>query len=364
MPEMLRLGFYDLLHQRRLGFVLAISISISLMGYLLLNGYQTDLNNRYDWLAPTYLIAQQSGTTGEFYGSRLKPVVAADLMERGASLVVPEIRTVTGTTMDNAVLLRGILPDRYERIEPYRILSGRPLLSDDSPRLAMVGVRLAQERDVLPGGTIEVRGRPFGVVAVFETGIYSDYEVWISLRDAQELLGWGDEVSIFVIPAGEQLRPGDTLPTDKVSISQKGENGTNLVKEFQPLFSLLNLIAVTLGISAAIALANSLWRMAWLRRRELAILQSIGFSKWALVLYLAVQGAGVTGLGFILGLLEALMVGSLISLRTAGVAIHAVYDWRILLISAGYALGILLLSTVLPAIWLARLNLAELLRAE
>lgn len=363
MLEMLRLGCYDLLHQRRLGLVLALSISVSLMGYLLLNGYQTDLNNRYNWVQPTYLIAQQSGTTGEFYGSRLKPSLAADLSERGASRVVPEIRTVTGTTMDNAVLLRGIVPDRYEQIEPYRILSGRPLRSDDLPRLAMVGVKLAQERDALPGGTIEVRGRTFGVVAVFETGIYSDYEVWMSLRDAQELLGWGDEVSIFVIPAGEQLQPGDTLP-GRVSISQKGENGTNLVKEFQPLFSLLNLIAVTLGIAAAIALANSLWRMAWLRRRELAILQSIGFSKWALVFYLAVQGSGVTALGYLLGLLEAVVVGALISLRTAGVAIHAVYDWRTLWVSAGYALGILLLSTVLPAIWLARLNLAELLRAE
>ena len=46
---------------------------------------------------------------GEFYGSRL-PIAAADqLRSAGASLIAPEIHTVTGTTPANAVLLQGRL---------------------------------------------------------------------------------------------------------------------------------------------------------------------------------------------------------------------------------------------------------------
>lgn len=363
METMLRLGWQELLRQWRLALVMAFSISIPLMGYLILNGYITDLNNRYDWREENYLVVQESGSMGEFYGSRLKPEVGESLHSRGISLVVPEIHTVTGTTMDNAVLLRGIPLDLYTQVEQYRIISGRLLLPSDPPRLALVGIRLAEERNATPGGAIEIRGREFQVVGVQDSGTYADYEAWVSLGDAQELLGWDKDVSVYVIPAGQGLQAGDALPGG-ISVVAKGESGKNLVAEYEDFINLLTMIMIFLGISAAVALANSILRLAWLRRREIAILLTVGFNRRALAVYLAVQSTAITLAGFLLGLLEAVTLASFTRLQTAGIAIHAVFDLKTILLSLVFSLGVLLLSTALPVGWLTRLKLSTLLRAE
>ena len=69
----------------------------------------------------------------------------------------------------------------------------------------------------------------------------------------------------------------------------------------------------------AVALASLLWRLAWLQRRELAILRSIGFKKGSLAGYLFVQGSVITLVGFSLGALGAVGLGELSAIKTAGI---------------------------------------------
>jgi ABC-type lipoprotein release transport system permease subunit len=285
------------------------------------------------------------------------------IKEHGASLVEPEIRTVTGTTMENAMLLRGVTLETYRRVEPFRVIAGRPLEPGDPSRRVMVGERLAQERQAYPGGVLTIRGRDFQVQAVFSTGTYSDFEAWIALEDAQELLGWEGEVSIFIVPAGEGLRAGDILPEASVAV-QMGESGTNLVAEFRQFFDLLGLIAVTLGISAAVILANALWRLAWQHRHDLAVLQAVGFTRRALCVYLGGQGAAITLVGFFLGILEGALVEAFTRFQAAEITIQPGLDGRTILLNFAFALGVLALSTALPVAWLARLNLTSLLHVE
>ena len=159
------------------------------------------------------------------------------------------------------------------------------------------------------------------------------------------------------------MKVGDSLPGG-LSVVQKGETGVNLVKEWQPMFDLLSMIASTLGIAAAAALTNLLWRLAWLRRREIAILQSIGFGKSALTAYLLAQGICIALPGFIFGVLGALFLGEVTRLQTAGVSIYAVLDASLFGWSFLVACLITAAGSILPALWLARLNLADLLRVE
>lgn len=352
----------NLLRQKWLGVVLALSISIPLMAYLVLNAMQDDLDRRFDHLSQSFLVVQQGGVTGEFHGSRLPLELQNTLRQRGASLVVPEIRTVTGTRMEDMVLLRGLTPENYAQIDPFDLLEGRALQPGDPPRRVMLGTSLAQKRAVGPGDTILLRGREFEVQAVFSTGTYSDYQAWISLTDALQLLGWED-VSIYVIPAGEALRIGDTLP-DGVVVTQMGESGRNLVSEFRPFFDILRVLSVILGISAAVNLGIALWRLAWQQRREFAILQAVGFTRRSLALYLGLQGAAITLCGFAFGVLEAWAVTSVSHLNNAWITIRPALDARILALALLYALGVLLTSTILPVGWLARLNLAAMMRVE
>lgn len=363
MFSLLWVSLQNLLRQKWLGLILALSISIPLMAYLVLNAVHADLHKRFVHLSQTFLVVQQGGSMGEFYGSRLPQQTEAMLRVGGASFVEPEIRTVTGTTPENMVLLRGISLETYQRVEPFHLLAGRPLQPGDPPRRVMVGTNLAQVRDAYPGGTLTLRGREFDVQAVFSTGTYSDYEAWISLSDAQQLLGWENDVSIFIIPAGEALRAGDFLPGGIV-VTKMGEGGTNLVDEFRQFFEVFGLIIVAFGISSAVTLGNALWRLAWQHRRELAVLQAIGFSRRSLAVYIGLQGAAVTLVGFLFGVGEGVVVNAFTHLHTSGITINPSLDNRTILLCLGFAMGVLLLSTFMPVAWLARLNLADLLRSE
>jgi putative ABC transport system permease protein len=363
MWTMTRLGFQEAAVRWRITFVMALAVSVSLISFLIIFGYKKGLETRYANLAEDFLIVQENGSMGEFYGSRISAGVGNELAAAGVGLVVPSIHTIVGTSPQDAVLLRGIDLDSYAKVETFKMIAGRPLQKGDPPRLTMIGTRLADERSAYPGGNILIRGRDFKVVGIFSIGTYADYEAWISLEDAQTRLGWGSDVSVFVIPTGGKLKAGDSLPGG-LSVVQKGETGVNLVKEWQPMFDLLSVVASTLGIAAAAALANLLWRLAWLRRREIAILQSIGFGKSALIGYLLAQGICIALPGFIFGLLGALLLGEVTRLQTAGLSIYAVYDASLFGWSFLVACLITAAGSALPAWWLARLNLADLLRVE
>lgn len=363
MAALLWLSLRNLARQKWLALILALSISIPLMSYLVLNAIQSEMNRRYNHLSQAFLVVEQGGSFGEFYGSRLPMQTGQLLRARGASLVEPEIRTITGTSGQDAILLRGIPLETYRTVESFQLTAGRALAAGDPPRSVMVGERLAQERGVYPGTVLSIRGRDFQVQALFSTGTYSDYEAWISLSDAQQLLGWEEDVSIFVIPAGETLQAGDLLP-DGMTVIRKGEGGTNLIAEFRQLFDLLHLLAITLGVAAAANLAIALWRLAWQQRRDLAILQSVGFSRRSLALYLGGQSAAVTLGGFVLGVGEGALFTAYTRLQSTGISVQPSLDAATILLCLGYALAVYLLSTFAPVAWLARLNLAGLLRAE
>ena len=356
------LGLRALVAHWRTVVIMALTIALSLAAFLLLSAYRA-MSSRYAQLSESFLVAEQIGSIGEFYGSRLPIAAAETLRSAGAGLIVPEIHTVTGTTTANAVLLRGISLDEYTRIESFRITAGRALQPGDPPRTVMVGDLLAKDRGAYPGGLIQIRGRDFTVAGIFTIGTYADHEVWMSLADAQELLGWGSDVSIFIVPAGETLKEGDELP-GQIALVRKGELGVNLIKEWVPLFDLFDLVAASLGVAVAVALANMLWRMAWLRRRDLAILQSLGFGRLILTAYLFVQAAAIGLLGYLIGAFVAFYLSKLASIQTAGMSVQPVFDGAVLAWSLLIAVLISLAGSALPVLWLSRLNLANLLRAE
>ena len=361
MITMMRLGLQEAGLRWWMTIVMGLTVAASIVCFLVLNAYYTDLVSRYSTLAIDNLVVEESGSMGEWTGSRLPASVTQDLT--GASLIVPEIHTIVGTSPENAVMLRGVGLENYAKVETYKMTAGRALQTGDPARQAMIGALLAEERHLTEGGTIAIRGRNFKVVGVFSNGTYADHEAWISLSDAQVLLGWGSDVSVFVIPAGEKLKAGDMLPGG-LSVVQKGEAGVNMVKELQPIFNLLGLVAVTLGVAAAVVLANMLWRLAWLQRRDIAIIQSIGFGKLSVAVFLLVQGASIALLGFGLGVLVSLGLGEFTRLSANGSSIHAAFDAHILLLTFLYACLITAAGSVLPAWWLAHLNLAMLLRSE
>ncbi len=217
----LRLGLQDLFSHRRLALIMSVSIAIATAMVAFLAAYRTGLAAEFNQQTSNLLVVHDNQNVGDIGGSRISSQAAEMLSGLGISLIIPEIHAVTGTSLQNATLLRGIDLEQYTRLESFSILSGRRLEPGDPPRLAMVGALLAGRQHLKVGDAISLRGRNFTIAGIFQNGTYMDNQAWISLADAQALLGWGQDVSVYIIPAEGILHEGDTLPGG-LSVTQKG----------------------------------------------------------------------------------------------------------------------------------------------
>jgi ABC-type lipoprotein release transport system permease subunit len=338
-------------------------VAVSLLAVLLLDAYRSGLEDRYSLGPSAYLVAQQSDTLGELHGSRLPASIVDQLQDKGISHVVPEINTIIGTSPENALLLRGVPLNNYTQVETFRMISGRPLQPGDQPRLAMIGIGLSETRGLGPGDILTVRGRPFTIIGVFAIGTYADFETWIPLAEAQRLLGWGDDVSVVILPAGEGLNSGKSV-SPGVDIVPRGQAALTILDEWTPLFDLLGLIALTLGVAAALSLASMLWRLAWLRRRQLAILRSLGYRRLNLAFYLFVQSVGITLIAYTMAFVGAMIFTRTSRIQSIGLTIDPTINLAGAALALIVAVVIVIVASIVPAWRLARLNLLEMLRAE
>jgi ABC-type antimicrobial peptide transport system permease subunit len=190
-----------------------------------------------------------------------------------------------------------------------------------------------------------------------------DNQAWISLADAQALLGWGRDVSIYIIPDEGILHEGDIL-SGGISVSRKGESLNFIADQFEPIIDLLRIVVAALGIATALALTNTLWRLAWRRRREMAILRTTGYSTFSLMGYLLAQTGGITMMGIFLGGLFTLIFITSVKLAIPSFTIVPRLESQSALSSLGWIVLMTLTGSLLPTWWLSHLNLAQLLHSE
>ena len=359
----LGLGLHDLLRYRRLVLIMSLTIAIAAAMVMFLDVFRSGLAAEFIEQASGLLVVHDRENVGDISGSRIPGEAAGLLSGLGASMIIPEIRAVTGTSVQNATLLRGIDLGQYTRLESFSMLSGRRLQPGDPPRLAMVGALLAARQGLKTGDTISLRGRDFNVVGIFQNGTYMDNQAWISLADAQALLGWGGDVSVYVIPDEGILREGDSLPGE-LSVSRKGADLRLIADQYQPMLNLWQVVSLAIGIAASLTLANVLWRLAWLRRREMAILRTIGFRTASIAGYLIVQAAGVTLFGVLLGGLSMVLLVVGTRLTVSSFTIIPRLNSATLLPGLGLVALIVLAGSLLPAWWLSHMNLSEVLHSE
>jgi putative ABC transport system permease protein len=359
----MKLGLLDLMYHKKLVLVMALSIAITITIFAGIELYRAGMKIKYTELAPQYLLVHENQTLGEFYGSRMPASVGDNLQALGISRVIPELRAIAGTSAENAVLVRGVDLEQFTSLESFTVLSGRQLVPGEASRNAMIGWRLAASRGLSTGDTVSLRGRDFSVIGVFKNGTYMDNQAWISLSDAQTLLGWGTDVSVLIIPDEGIVQEGDPI-LEGITVTRKGESLKFTLDQYKPIFDLLQLVVFILGAASALALSNILLRLAWLRRREMAVIRTNGFPVMVLVEYLFTQSACITFTGFIFGIIFTATFTLLVKIALPSFTLvpHLEKGAAISIILA--ACLIMAAGSVLPAWWLGRTNLAAQLHAE
>jgi ABC-type lipoprotein release transport system permease subunit len=344
-----------------LALVMALLFSITFATYLALITYQKSLTMTYFSLKANWLVVQVSFGSGEIHGSRLNSDIGQLLKNYGYQ-PIPEIHQVVGTSITNGIMMRGVQPEDLLKVSPFNLVNGRNLIPGDSPRLAMVGIGLAKRLKVKVGDILNLRGRGFTVIGTFETGSYEDSQAWISLTDAQQLLGYGSDVSIYYIPDSGALHEGFNLGKG-ISISRRGEAGNTFGKEIMSFFHFLGLLGGFAGVATSITLTNLLWRLAWLHRHEFGIARTLGFGRKSVVIYLLTQASLILLFGAIVGAFFALtlLISRIQDFSAFGIAITPVWDLSTISLIALITILIAGIGIAIPARKINSMTTPELL---
>jgi len=339
---------------------MALLFSITFATYLALVTYQKSLSMTYFSLEANWLVVQV-GSGGEIHGSRLNTDIEQLLKDYGYQ-PIPEIHQLVGTSISNGIMMRGVQPQDLLRVSPFKLLAGRSLIAGDSPRLAMVGAGLADRLKTKVGETLKLRGREFTVIGIFKTGSYEDSQAWISLTDAQILLDYGSDVSIYYIPDDGALHEGSNLAKG-ISIGRRGDAGNAFGNEIMSFFRYLGLLGAFAGVATCITLTNLLWRLAWLHRREFGITRTLGFGRNSVVIYLLTQASLIVLLGAGVGgfFAVALVLSRIQDFSAYGIALTPVWDLSTISLIALITLLIAGIGVAFPARKISSMTTPELL---
>ena len=216
---------------------------------------------------------------------------------------------------------------------------------------ALLGVRLARRLGARPGDRIEARfagegGRPYAanVAATLESGTADDEAWWIPLADAQALAGVPGRASLV------QARLDDPGTVPKVTAQLEREGGVRAVVLHELSSTEADLLDrtrrlmtyVTLGvlIAAGLCAFGTLTDLALERRREIALLKTLGATGRDVILQFGAESLAVGILGGALGWWMGIVASGVIGRQVfhSSIAVHWDLFPIVLLVSVVVAL--------------------------
>lgn len=182
-----------------------------------------------------------------------------------------------------------------------------------------VGDVLASQLHLQPGSTLRIAGKTFAVSGIYHSGTsYVDSGAISTLADAQMLAGrTREEVTTYAVRLGPQATVGTaerriqgTFPgliaiADPGQAARAGAN-TALISKAVVLIVVLALII------GALTVANTMLAAVLERRREMALLATLGWSARQLGVLVLGESIAVSIIGTILGLLLGLAASNLL----------------------------------------------------
>lgn len=310
-----------------------------------------------------------------------------------ASVTTYDGALARGTKGSAYAVLRGIHVDQSAQISNW-LTSGSlgpvfgPAKQDESsiPQ-AVVGSELAGKLGVLVGDTFEViaadalaaNTRRLRVAGIFRSGLFEYDSTWIYVAfDTATTLARSAHAGSVI---GVQVNDAENVKQIAARVLSTLGDGYTVVdwqQANQPLFAALALerrMAVfIIGLIVAIAVLNITTMLILVvveRRRDIAILSTLGATRTGVMLVFIIEGAVVGAVGAIAGVLLGLAVCftgnhyKLVSLPAdvysiTNVPLHA--NLSETLLAALIAFGLSVLATIYPARNAARMRPVEVLR--
>jgi lipoprotein-releasing system permease protein len=416
MPYELFIGLRYLRAKRREAFISLITLISTAgvaIGVMTLNvvlsimtGFEEDLRDRILGFNPHVVVWSDAGPIEDYAGmiERLREVPG---VERALPFIYAHLMLITPEHV-SGVLVRGILPTREgaldlaERMREGSIESlAAPLAvpeADGGERTVrlpgiILGGEIMRELGVGVGDTVGA-ARPFGrpartgmlpelrrfvVAGRFQAGMpeYDSSLAYVSLADAQRLYGMGDAVS------GIELRVRDIYAADRIALDVQrllgpGYEVRDWMETNHNLFAALKLqktayfiVLLLIILVAAFTILATLVMVVMEKRRDIAILMSMGATRAAVGRIFVFKGLVIGLVGTLLGNLGGLLgclaleryhfidlPADIFLVSTVPVRMYASYFVAVTMAS----LIICLLATIYPARKAGRLVPVDILR--
>lgn len=382
---------------------LALGVAVLIVVLSVMNGFEEVLRSRILSVTAHATITGLQGRIADWRADlgRLEhfPGVAA------ASPYIEAQAMMVRRGRSSGVMMRGVLPDAERRVADlgrhlesgrladlvpgsYRVILGKALAETLGARVGDRVVLMVPEGDVTPIGVLP-RMRAFRVDGILSVGMY-EYDRRIALvpmQDAATLMRMGGDVTGLRLSVTDPYAAPRIVRAAAIALGGNFEvdDWTNQhVNFFRSIEITKHMLFVILSLMVAVAAFNIVSTMVMAvkdKRRDIAILRTLGASPRSVLSIFVVQGSLIGGLGIAAGLIA----GILISVNLQGL-VHGLehvvgfkfLDARVYFMSdlpahvqigdlariCGVAFVLACISTLYPAWRAARLLPAESLRND
>lgn len=288
---------------------------------------------------------------------------------QGVIQIVPPNISV-GVPVGNWSVLTGSIPLKT---------GGRWPLDDSNPAEIVVGASLSVKECLSINSEIEINGKKLKVVGVLDipsSSALGNIMIIMSLKTAQELYHYQKLISIIIAKPREGVTENvlsRSIESNISGVSALTDDERNEI--IKPILDDMRLWSIGIGgavagINMVLVMVVSMMNMSE-RRRELATLDAIGIPKWTMI-RLIVTETGLLGLfGCIIGIPLGMVATVLItyfythlplSLLFGDILIHVPPIMAITTLTSTVVLSCV--AGLVPALFMARKNIVELMRSE
>ena len=296
----------------------------------------------------------------------------------GVAYISPEVqmqsvlRLRENSPEELTAVFRGINPEAFLVHDKARLVQGR--LAEPGADEVMVGALAASKLGVpaealAVGKTIWFDRRNWDIVGRFEVrGSVLDAEIWCPLRDLQ-IAARRDNLSCVVMTLGDgEFEDVDLFCKRRLDLEltaiRESDYYAHLARFYGPVRIMVWVTALLIATAGLLGGFNTMYAAFASRVREIGALQTLGYSRRAIVLSLTQESILAALCGALPGAIVGRWLLNGMAVRFSAGAFNLTVDSAVLAIGLGAGLALGALGAIPPAIRCLRLPISIALKAN
>lgn len=295
----------------------------------------------------------------------------------GQTFVSPEVHMALGASLNKneksvgQVVFRGVTKSAFSVHQQVQITQGRVfnpgkdeiLLGDLAHE--MLGV---DQKQTALGQSLWISDREYEIVGKFSApNTVMNAEIWIPLSNLQ-ILTRRDSLSCIVLTLGKgEFADVDVFVKSRLDLElaaiKEVEYYKQLSEFYKPVKMMVWVTAILIGLGGLLGGLNTMYAAFASRIREIGMLQSLGFSRRAVMISFIQESLLASAIGGLFGCAISLLLLDGVAVKFSMGAFGLSLDGLTILLGmiAGLALG--LIGAIPPTLKCLRLSIAETLKA-